>query len=563
MSQLFFKTKEVAYTLTQSVNLLLYSQLFSNAAWSATSATLTSGQIDPTGGTTAFTMTATGANATVLQALTGLTSANRVFSIYVKRKTGTGAVSITTDGTNYATITTTGTWTRFEATRATSGSVNVGIKLATSGDEVYIAWAQYELGSTASTYTQTTSSPYTITQVTDPDYPANTCRGAAYLDGTFYVLSPDGTINGSNIEDSQSWNALNFIQAIIKPGAGVFITNYQSYVMVLKEWSTEFFYDAGNPAPGSPLGPVPSMAFSIGCASEDSVQTPVGTVVWMSQTEDGKGRGIYRLNGTAPEKISTPSVEKILDADDLANVKSWNAKVGSRILYGISLGTVAKTLVYDFSTSLWTFWTYLETSGAAKTVTAVSSTGVVTSTAHGYSDGDIVNISGTTTFDGFAVVTNVTANTFTIQTTGTAFSGSGSVQKYIEGVFPIIASTSSGGVQYMQADTSGALYTLDQNSYKDPIGAIAARIRTSKWDGGTANWKRISSTEFIGDKIDSYCLIRKTDDDYQTYSGFRPINMNATRSWIKGCGRTSRRAWEVLHVEDSLFRGESLEIEME
>ena len=32
----------------------------------------------------------------------------------------------------------------------------------------------------------------TVTQITDGDYPATTVRGIAYLDGTYYVMDPDG-----------------------------------------------------------------------------------------------------------------------------------------------------------------------------------------------------------------------------------------------------------------------------------------------------------------------------------------------------------------------------------
>lgn len=561
MSQLFFKSKTASYYATQSINELLYSQVFTNAVWTLTNGTLTAGQTDPSGGSTAYTFKATSANATLLQTVDAGLLSNKVFSIYLKRKTGTGNISLTINGANYTVTAITGAWARYSITAAVSGSISCGVKVSTLNDEVYVAWAQLETGNTAATYVANTSSRLTVTQITDTDYPVNTTRGCAYLDGTFYVMTPDGTINGSDLEDAASWNALNFIQAIIQPGAGVYLTNYQSYVMALKQYSTEFFYDAANPAPGSPLGSVPSMAFSIGCASEDSVKQIAGSIIWMGQMLDGQGRGIFRMNGTTPEKISDTSVEKILDADDLAEVSSWVCKVGSHTLYGLTLGTVGVTLVYDFEAGIWTLWTYLTNDGDGTTITAISATGTVTAEGHPYSDGKIVNISGTGISDGFQVATNVTADTFDIQNYGAAFSGSATCDGYTEDVFPIIASTASGGFQWMQTATGGNLYVLSESIYSDPVGAIAARIRTNKWDGGTSDWKRISSTELVGDKVSTYCLIRKTDNDYVTYSGFRSMNMEADRTWVKACGRTSRRALELLHVENSAFRVEALEIE--
>src|ERR1035437_924538 len=122
----------------------------------------------------------------------------------------------------------------------------------------------------------------------------------------------------------------------------------------MKEWSCEFFYDAANPT-GSILAPVPNAAFYVGVCSDGSVAEVAGNLYWMGQTKSGFGRAIFRLNGTNPEKVSTPQVEKILNADDLATVYSWFANTGSHVLYGITLVTTGVTLVFDVSTGQWSF----------------------------------------------------------------------------------------------------------------------------------------------------------------------------------------------------------------
>ena len=86
----------------------------------------------------AETLTATANNATILQAITGV-SAQRTGSIYLKRKTGTGAISVTADGSTWTVVAITAdAWTRVTDTR-TVENPSFGIKFATSGDEVY-AW---------------------------------------------------------------------------------------------------------------------------------------------------------------------------------------------------------------------------------------------------------------------------------------------------------------------------------------------------------------------------------------------------------------------------------------
>lgn len=409
-------------------------------------------------------------------------------------------------------------------------------------------------------YTLTTG--WTLTQVSDGDYPSSTTRGCAVIGGRAIVMTPVGEIYQSAIEDASSWAASEFIGSQQDAFSGVYLAKYQEYIVAFREYATEFYFNDINNTTGSILSPVPNMYFKVGAAHENAVKEMAGTIVWLGQTQDGFGRGIYRLNGTQPEKISTTQIDKILDADDLATVYSWSAKVGAHALFAITLGTSAVTLVFDFSTGLWSFFTYLATSGSATTITAISATGAVTSTAHGYSDGNIIKIASTNSdFNGWHVVTDVTTNTYQIQATGTAFSGSGSAQKYTETYFPIIASTSCGGKQWMQDATSGALYEFDQDIYADEIGATAARIRTPKIDNGTAGFKTIGQAELVGDKIASYALLRWTDDDYVTYSKFRTIDLDLERSRTRRLGNFSRRSFEILHVKDANFRMEALEVE--
>lgn len=438
------------------------------------------------------------------------------------------------------------------------------VELPSIYDYAYLpAMTQLFLKTTTKGYYMTGASPsYTVTQISDVDYPATTVRGCVYLDGRFFVMNAIGEIYQSALEDASSWSALEFIASQVNSDAGVFLAKMNNYIMALKEYSIEFFYDAANPT-GSILSPVQNMTQNIGCAHGDSVQDAGGMIVWMGQSRNGFGRSIYSMSGSEPQKISDGQIEKILDSDDLSEVYSWSAKVGSHLLYGITLVTSAITLVYDFTTGLWAFFTYLTSSGVNKTVTAVSTAGVVTSTAHGYSDGDIVLIASTNSdFNGWHVATNVTANTFQIQADGTSFSGSGMATKHTETYFPVAASTSNGGKQYMQDISNGNLYEFDQNSYADYIGAIATRVRTPQIDDGTTVNKPMSAIELVGDKIDSTALVRHSDDDYETYSNFRPIKLDDPRPRIRRAGMFRRRAIEVLHVGNALFRMQAVNVDL-
>ncbi len=141
-------------------NLLLQSQTFATT-WVTSNTTLGSVTTAPDGTTTAYPLTASAINGTLLQTFTATATAY-TFSIYIQRVTGTGNIDITVDGTTYATQTTSGTWTRFTITTTpAAGSKTAGIRLAVSGDVVNIWGAQLEQRSSVTAYTPTTTAAIT------------------------------------------------------------------------------------------------------------------------------------------------------------------------------------------------------------------------------------------------------------------------------------------------------------------------------------------------------------------------------------------------------------------
>jgi hypothetical protein len=142
-------------------NLCLHSQALDNAAWALTTATRATGISDPDGGSTAITLTATSNNGQILQTVGGSagTGTNYTVSLYLRRRTGTGDVWIfNPNAGGITTVTLTSSWQRFSVTGLGAAASNsVGVRLATSGDAIDVAFAQLEVGSTATTYLPTTS----------------------------------------------------------------------------------------------------------------------------------------------------------------------------------------------------------------------------------------------------------------------------------------------------------------------------------------------------------------------------------------------------------------------
>jgi len=146
-------------------NALVWTEQFENAAWTKvlSASVSANSETSPVGDLTADTFIAGAANSALRQTTT-LEAVPYTFSVWIKRKTGTGNVEISVTGGSWAIRSVTSAWTRFTVTQTpTAGSNFPGIRMATSGDEVYVWGAQLETGSTATAYQKVTTQ-YDVTE---------------------------------------------------------------------------------------------------------------------------------------------------------------------------------------------------------------------------------------------------------------------------------------------------------------------------------------------------------------------------------------------------------------
>lgn len=192
----------------------------------------------------------------------------------------------------------------------------------------------------------------------DIDFPASTVKGIVYLNGAIYVMNKQGEIWGSAVNSvtvDGDWNPLNFIAAQIEPDEGVYLAKQLVYVIAFGKWSTEVFFDAGNPT-GSPLGPVQGSKISYGCAAADSVQQIDDRLFWVSATRSA-GVQVSMMDQLNHQVISTKPVDRLIQASNLTEVMSLQLKIDGHSFYILTLKDVNITLAYDIAEAQWHIWT--------------------------------------------------------------------------------------------------------------------------------------------------------------------------------------------------------------
>lgn len=180
-----------------STNLITKSNNVEDAIWTKTNVTADNddtGSTSPDGISTSPSLTSTDANGTFLLA-SGVTA--QTYSVWIKRKTGTGKIYLTADGgSNYTEITVTSSWARFTETRA-SASQTCGIKIETSGDAIYVFGNQFEASPYATSFIPTT----TAALIRGSETLKYAIRGnrTAETESIFIKFSPQGVFANDSI----------------------------------------------------------------------------------------------------------------------------------------------------------------------------------------------------------------------------------------------------------------------------------------------------------------------------------------------------------------------------
>jgi hypothetical protein len=340
-----------------------------------------------------------------------------------------------------------------------------------------------------------------FTRINDVDFPPNlgtprTLTGPAVaLDGYVFVMDTTSRIYNSDLNSITSWTSTGYIDAQEYPDKGVALARMNNMIVAFCGQSIQFFQNAGN-ATGSPLSRVVGATKRIGGYANP---LNVGDFLYFLGVEDNSVN-VYRMSGTTPQRISSPAIEKYLDATIAAGSSFFIA--GTMNLHGMDHVVIgsrsATSICYCIQTGIW--W-YLKCGN----------------------DLDIraCNVAGAGTY--FVTATN----------------------------------GASQGRKLFALDPANPVFQDDGVTY-------TMTVQTAPIDHGSRKRKFYQSFEVVGDirSTSGNTGISFTDDDYQTFSTERNVDMSTGRPRLTRLGSARRRAWKITDAVNAPFRAEAIDIDV-
>jgi len=500
-------------------NLLLASEQFDASNWTKSSSTVAANSIAaPDNAVTADTIAASGANGTVLQSYTAV-AVPYVFGVWLRRKTGAGNIQIAADNGTYTTVTITNDWALYTVTQTpTAGTKSAGVRIVTSGDEVY-AWGAHlyrsDLGgmqANASAYPYYNSStPKNLLGYTESirnaDWITSFSGAPVPTKGTTSGIAPNGltgTIDTltlpavaapqySFIYQNTGVTYLNApitfsVYARVASGSGTIYLNVEDFgaaptggnfiASTAKSLTTEWQrISVTGTRTSVSSSSIVVIGFDTRCGAGQTNASPITVELWGAQLSDSASLDPYTPNfGAAP---------------------SAAAAYGPRLDYDPSTLAAKGLLVEEQRTNLLLNSATLSTQSVTVTATAhtLSFYGTGTVTLSGASSaGPLI---GTGVYPNRVTLTfTPTAGTLTLTVTGTVSNAQLEAGAFATSYIPTAAATVTRNADVASVGVSQFPYSATEGSIVanvTPLNVAAAR-RAVQIDDGTENERYTLST---------------------------------------------------------------------
>lgn len=337
----------------------------------------------------------------------------------------------------------------------------------------------------------------TSTKIVDADFPSNPGKDIVFLDGYLFVFKRGtGDIYNSDLNAPGTWTSGNYITTEINPDFVVSLAKIKNYIIAFGNEGIEFFYDAANLS-GSPLARNESYYKNVTLCS--NVVT-VGDSVYFVGRKKNQGLQVFELDANEIKPVSNNMLERILQTygnssltSSLSTTNLFASSVNGHNFIFVNFYNEGITFVYDMDHKFWYRWSF----------------------------GDA------------GITTNRIQAMWTINsTTG----------------LPRIAVGGRSNMSY-----------FDNSFYQDFGANFTASYTTEDYDADTFNWKMCHRMGLHCDfpttaVATSNAQVSWSDDDGNTFTTPRNLNVCSSNPYITQCGRFRSRNWRIEYSDNYPFR---------
>lgn len=343
----------------------------------------------------------------------------------------------------------------------------------------------------------------TVTQITDPDFPTVVQPFPVFLDGYLFVVDGiKGDLLNSDLNVPTSWTASNFISVESYPDKTTALARQGQYIVAFGTQSIQFFYNAANPT-GTPL------------AAQTTV-IRVGYDGGLAQTEDS-----LLFIGAPPNGVPSVYMLKGLKITAIQNNSATRRLLDFTTTTAIPIERYGHVLAWHGHT-LYTWVNYNPAATQTNTtIYAVDLTNQLwTRIATAQTSGFPIRTS--------AIVKNNNRYASIVTFTGEVFA-----------------------------------YEFRAANVNDNGTNFTVRFQTFDQDYGTRRTKFGARVLLNCDQTSatSLCNISWSDDDYQTFSTPRPIDLSSKYPVLYALGSFRKRAWRVEYTGAFTMRWQSMELD--
>jgi hypothetical protein len=344
-----------------------------------------------------------------------------------------------------------------------------------------------------------------VTIISDADRPVFHRPYPVFLDGYLFLADDKSNIQNSVNNNPLSWVAGDFISAEAYPDKITALARHGAYIVAFGTSSMEFFYDAANPT-GTPLAKYTASTPRIGYLGG---LAPQGDSLYFIGTPVGSYPGICKLTGFKIEQIGTASSNR-------------STAYAARYPFGLLQSDFAGHIFNINGHTL-----YCWRSNNSKTYAVDTDTGMFTRLE--------THLSNSVGF-------NPVASCFVERPVNNGDAG-----------FTVVSFSSF----------NSNLFAFSPTIYRDDNVNFTVTFVTRNLDFGTRRRKFGNRLVIACDQpaTPSNISISWTDNDYQTYSTARTLDISNVYPAMYSLGMFMKRAWKITYSDNFPLRFQSMELD--